>query len=250
MAIRSIYFDCMDTLIQMRIPSIEVYSLWAYQGAADLGLWNDAGSFRSEWNLHRDRSQARSGDLREGTILGRIRDLLAARLAVLEKGWAPERIDGAAERIHEKWWAIYRSAAYVLPEVPEVLARIHDGRKIPLGVVSNFMVKGGIQTLLADHGLDRFFRTVVVSCDNGYRKPSRNIFREALEAAGVPPGEILFIGDSPAADYQGPRAVGMRSLLYDPLDAHSGIEDRVKSFREIEAWLDLSSSTSEAPRAS
>ena len=58
---RFIYFDCMDTLIQMKIPRlsghssraadspsnwpqnfIDIYAEWAYAGAAELGLW-DAG---------------------------------------------------------------------------------------------------------------------------------------------------------------------------------------------------------------
>jgi putative hydrolase of the HAD superfamily len=235
-AIRFVYFDCMETLVQIEIPSIEIYPEWAYGHAAKLGLWEGLEAFRSDWTVHREQFLSWGGGLKEGTILGRIRDILAERAERAGNGWTPARVDQEARRIHEGYWGTYRSATHVLPEVPETLEDLR-ARRIPLGVVSNFMVPGGIPDLLGHHGLARFFGPVVVSCDLGWRKPSEKIFQAAIDAAGVEPGEILFIGDTLAADYIGPMAMGMRPLLYDPKGAHPEIRERIGSFREIGAWL-------------
>lgn len=238
MAIRFIYFDCMDTLIQMEIASLDVYSEWAYRGASGLGLWEDERSFSRDWTAHRDRLLSQ-GDHREGTILGRIQDLLSERTARVGLDWSPRRIEEEARGIHRSYWERYRAAAYVLPEVPLVLEKIQREWEIPFGVVSNFMVQGGIPSLLEEHFLDRYFQVVLVSCDQGFRKPSEVIYRSAIRAAGVAPGEILFIGDDLLADYEGPRAMGMGSLLYDRRRLHPEVERRIESFGEIERWLDV-----------
>jgi len=234
--IRFIYFDCMDTLVQMDIPSMEVYADWAREAAAPLGVFEDRVSFRKEWKLHRIRQESQGG-LREGTILGRIRDLLREESDRLGLGLGAARIESASAGIHERYWASYRSSAYVLPEVAETLERLSSGSGIPLGVLSNFMVAGGIPCLLADHGLGGFFQTVVVSCDHGWRKPSPAIFEVAIRKAGVRPEEILFVGDDLTADYRGAEAAGMNPLLYDPGRLHPAIERRIESFRGIEAWI-------------
>lgn len=44
-------------------------------------------------------------------------------------------------------------------------------------------------------------------------KPDRRFFELALEKAGRPAGEVLFVGDSPEHDIQGARALGMTSVL-------------------------------------
>jgi len=236
----------MDTLVQMDISSMEVYADWAREAAAGLGVFGDPASFRKEWKLHRTRQEARAA-LREGTILGRIRDLLCEESERLGLALGAARIESAAAGIHERYWASYRSAAYVLPEVPETLERLRAGSGIPLGVLSNFMVEGGIPCLLADHGLGGFFQQVVVSCDHGWRKPSPAIFEVAIGKAGVRPQEILFVGDDLTADYRGAEAAGMNPLLYDPQGLHPAIERRIESFRAIESWIRRGADRSNRP---
>ena len=236
MAIRFVYFDCMDTLIQMDIPSMDVYSSWAYAGAGELGLWQDGLAFDAAWKEHRERLAAH-GDLREGTILGRIQDLLEERIKGAAERWPRERIQAEAARIHERYWRLYSSASFVLPGVEEALEGLRR-RGLRLGVLSNFMVEGGIPALLAAHGLERHFEVVLVSCDHGYRKPSKLLYAEAIRSAGMDPAEMLHVGDNPVADYEGARSAGIRSLLYDPRGAHPAIADRVRSLGEVEAWIE------------
>lgn len=237
MPIRFIYFDCMDTLIQVKMPSLDLYAAWAYEGAARLGFWRGGADFRADWDRFRERFFLEHGWLREGTVQWRIREILRARQAINGLEWAESRIEEEAARIHGVYWENYRSATFVLPEVPEALDWIAAQVGVPCGVVSNFMVPGGIPELLARHRLDRFFGRVLVSCDLGWRKPAEFIYREAIRAAGCPAEEILFIGDNPIADYEGPRIFGMAAALYDPEGRHPEIASRIASFLDLKRLL-------------
>ncbi len=231
-----VVFDCMDTLIRMDIRTMDVYADWAFAGADGLDLWNDIASFRADWRDQRDRL-LEGGDHREGTVIDRIRAILERRIEAQSPGWTGADRDAHAERMHAAFWERYRKASYVLPEVPETLDSLANGSGRTLLVASNFMVPGGIPELLALHRLDRYFEGVVVSCDVGWRKPSERMYRAVIEAAGRPPEDILFVGDSVAPDYDGPRRQGMTSVLYDPDGAHPEIPHRIRSFPELQAWL-------------
>lgn len=113
--------------------------------------------------------------------------------------------------------AIAREVASVRirPGVAEMLAAL----PIRYGVCSN---------LSADYvgALDRFpeispaFR--VLSCQVGCMKPDPAIYACVIEAAGVPPDRILFTGDTPGADIDGPIRAGMRAIHIDDLIAALG----------------------------
>lgn len=52
----------------------------------------------------------------------------------------------------------------------------------------------------------------ILSCHAGCMKPDPEIYDLVIRSAGVPAGRILFVGDTPAADIEGPRAAGMRAI--------------------------------------
>ncbi|MGY1426488.1 HAD family hydrolase [Lysobacter sp. A289] len=58
-------------------------------------------------------------------------------------------------------------------------------------------------------GLDAY----VLSCEVGACKPAPVICRAVTEALAVQPKHVLFVGDSPRADVEGPVAFGMRAAL-------------------------------------
>jgi HAD superfamily hydrolase (TIGR01549 family) len=232
-AIEFIFFDCMDTLVRMDVPSMVVYADWAWEGAQDLGLWPDRESFRADWIRERDRFTADNPSLREGTVLGRITAMLESRLRAAGSACAPGEVHARAGELHAVFWRRYREASFILPEVPAALRALREERGLPLGVASNFMVPGGIAELLALHRLGGFFREVVVSCDVGWRTPSPRMYEAMARAAGRPRERILVVGDDLAADSEGPRQFGYRSLLYDPDRRHSEVADRITSLEEL-----------------
>lgn len=132
--------------------------------------------------------------------------------------------------------AIAREVASVRirPGVAKMLAAL----PIRYGVCSN---------LSADYAgaLDRFpeispaFR--VLSCFVGCMKPDPRIYELVLEAAGVPAARILFIGDTPVADIDGPTRAGMRAMHIDAfLNSFSGRDRRddfADAFRAARATI-------------
>ena len=62
-------------------------------------------------------------------------------------------------------------------------------------------------------GLAERLDFVVFSQDHGVEKPDRRIFEIAERAAGVPPGDIIHVGDSPSDDVRGAQAAGWRAAL-------------------------------------
>lgn len=63
-------------------------------------------------------------------------------------------------------------------------------------------------------GLTPWMDAVLVSDEEGLRKPDTEIFLRAAARLGVAPDRCLFVGDNPAADVLGAAAVGMRTVWF------------------------------------
>lgn len=103
-----------------------------------------------------------------------------------------------------------------------------------LGVVSNTSETSMVPDLLSDYFPQVTFDPVLLSVDHGLRKPHHSIYESAMRTIGRAAQEVLFVGDSYEADYAGPRSVGMKALLIDPLRAHP-----VDDADRLETLLDL-----------
>lgn len=77
-----------------------------------------------------------------------------------------------------------------------------------LGVVTDAPRFKAYQRLEAA-GLSDFFTVVVSVTDHGQRKPSALPFRHALDALGLLPHQVLFVGDWPERDIAGAGGLGM-----------------------------------------
>jgi putative hydrolase of the HAD superfamily len=83
-----------------------------------------------------------------------------------------------------------------------------------LAVVSNS--DGRVEVALTAAGLRDCFEVVIDSALFGSEKPDPAIFRAALDALGVAPGEALYVGDLYEVDVLGARAVGIEAILLLP----------------------------------
>jgi FMN phosphatase YigB (HAD superfamily) len=95
----------------------------------------------------------------------------------------------------------------------ESVRALHD-EGFALGCITNTLADTAtIRAMLRVHGVEDMMRSVVVSADEGWRKPHRSLFDKALRELGVAPCEAVFVGDSPIHDIGGAQASGMRAVL-------------------------------------
>lgn len=175
-----------------------------------LDAWRDAGVGLSAEDfipayIHGERALALPGAVAPtDTFLDLMRKKIWAESARLNP--CPD------SRICEKVArACYESARSCTAEAAVMLEKL--SRDYPLAVVSNFY--GNLDAVLEDFGLRRFFTAVIESAKAGVRKPDPAIFRLGTEALGLPPAEILAIGDSMDKDIIPAAAAGCRTLLIE-----------------------------------
>ncbi|HSL26371.1 MAG TPA: HAD family hydrolase [Acidimicrobiia bacterium] len=113
--------------------------------------------------------------------------------------WAAEEPDGLRENFDE---------ADLYPDVPGCLARLLD-RGLKVVVAGNQPV----QARLALERMDLGVAAILVSAEIGAEKPSPAFFRRVVEACGVAPNEILYVGDRLDNDVLPARAAGLRTVL-------------------------------------
>lgn len=83
-----------------------------------------------------------------------------------------------------------------------------------LGCVTNTLANAAtIRLMLERHGLADLMSAVVVSSEEGWRKPHASLFQKAMRELDTTPGESVFVGDSPWHDIGGAKAVGMWAVL-------------------------------------
>jgi HAD superfamily hydrolase (TIGR01549 family) len=83
------------------------------------------------------------------------------------------------------------------------------GRGIRIGVCSNLALPYGRPLLAALPGGPD---ALVLSYEVGLAKPDPAIFHLVCERLDLTPAKVLFVGDTPSADIDGPRAVGMPAM--------------------------------------
>jgi putative hydrolase of the HAD superfamily len=220
-----ILFDCMETLIDMtNLPKSEDYALWAFEGSKAEALWTDFQDFYSDYRAAKIDIEKELPRFKEYEMNERYRRILGSKV----KGKELEKI---VANMDEVFWNRYSSECYAKESVVEAVSVL--SKEYYLGVVSNFKIRSGVRALLKKTGLLEHFEFTVNSCEIGWKKPHDQIYYAARELAGVDFDRIVFIGDDYANDYEKPKALGCRTLLYDPFGLHTKATYRIKDFNEL-----------------
>jgi putative hydrolase of the HAD superfamily len=82
-----------------------------------------------------------------------------------------------------------------------------------VALISNFTHAPVIYKSLRKTKINTFFNAVVVSEENGWRKPSSHIFQDALDKLQVQANEAVYIGDSPIEDIKGAKDAGLKTVF-------------------------------------
>ena len=91
-----------------------------------------------------------------------------------------------------------------------------------LGIISDTIHTNGrgLRHLLQQQGILQYFDYFVFSDEVGTSKPSTAVFQHASLGLGLPPQQIVHVGDRESNDVVGPISIGMQSILY------VGVKDR------------------------
>jgi len=124
---------------------------------------------------------------------------------------------------------IFEACTY-LPWVTYEDTAVLEEIKLPMGVLSNFnsTLKDKLDDLIGD-----VFEEVLISEVLGVAKPAITFYEKAIKKIGVPPAEILYIGDSLKLDIQPALAVGMQPLLIDRIRLYPNYVNRLDSLSQL-----------------
>ncbi|MHC4698915.1 MAG: HAD family hydrolase [Planctomycetota bacterium] len=113
------------------------------------------------------------------------------------------------------------SAIFTIDEhAREVVTKLHQAG-LKLGLVSNTVMPGfTIDEFLEDAGFLDYFPVRIYSSDVRYMKPSRKIFRLALDQLDVAAERTIFVGDRVDNDVVGASRLGMKTVLFIPGDKY------------------------------
>jgi putative hydrolase of the HAD superfamily len=184
--IRAVTFDAGGTLIE---PWPSVGGVYA-QVAAEFGLSCDAES------LNRSFGQAWRG--RSGFNYTRAEWFEVVRQSFTEFCEPSSALfDAIYERFaEERCWRIYDDVRPTL--------KLLKSAGLRLAVISNWDER--LVPLLERLDLAHYFEVTFVSSVVGAHKPAAKIFNKAAEHFGLPPNEMLHVGDSETEDVRGARS--------------------------------------------
>lgn len=212
MTVRGVLFDAGNTLIRVRTRVGDVYSgVAARHGVTVDGTAADV-LFQAEFRRRRGefvRSVSRPHSVERERAWWR-----GLVETVLRAAGAGNALGAEFEGLFED---LYRT--FERPEVWEVFPDVEpcldalNAAGLPVGIVSNWDSR--LHAVLRGLGLAERFRCVLTSAEFGAEKPHPSIFSEAASRLGLPPGEILFVGDLVRDDLEGATAAGMKAILVD-----------------------------------
>jgi FMN phosphatase YigB (HAD superfamily) len=129
-------------------------------------------------------------------------------------GWV---LDPTDQRLLTAWHAPKLEQAAPEPDLVHTLAAL-QALGLRLGVISNTRWRGPWHDReLAHHGVLSYFPVRIYSADLRIRKPDSRIFAAGLAAlGGVPPDEVLYVGDKLGTDVVGAQQAGLRTAWLMP----------------------------------
>jgi putative hydrolase of the HAD superfamily len=96
---------------------------------------------------------------------------------------------------------------------PNLLSMLEELRSnnLILGIITNGIGQFQMDNIKA-LGIEKYFKTILVSEWEGIKKPDPQIFKRALEQLNVLPNESIFVGDHPENDVKAAQNVGIKGI--------------------------------------
>ena len=121
----------------------------------------------------------------------------------------------------------------LIPNAITVLENFHSNYSMHI-ITNGF--KEVQRKKLEKSGLSKYFKTITISEDVGFKKPSKEIFLQAVIKANAIIENSVMIGDNFNADIIGAKSVGMKAIYYN---FHQTKEKQLSGVFKINDLLEL-----------
>ena len=190
------HFGCVEAFFRVDLP--ERFPL--AQGMGD-----------REWQAFRSNYESVARDQIRGSLeTGREHSFEERFGRTLQLTFPTETMDEATltwmaarfgARVAAECWQI-KDAETVLPKLKE---------QLKLGLLSNYPHAPAVHTSLEHFNLLDHLDAITVSGEIGWSKPDPRAFEHAMELMGMPPQQLLYVGDDIVNDMEGAKAYGMHT---------------------------------------
>ena len=203
---KAVITDFIGTLVNARYYTMDASRRTLHQALTDAGFETVLTEFLEAYTqAHEKYRVVRYEQLREVTNAVWVCEALNSLGCTVSQ--EDPRIKAALNVFFQR----YVESLELRPYAKRLLRKIKEHCK--LGLVSNFTYAPVVYASLRKLGINQFFDTVVVSEENGWRKPHTQIFQDALGRLQVKAEEAVFIGDSPLEDIKGAKEIGMKTVF-------------------------------------
>lgn len=145
--------------------------------------------------------------------------------------FSPSEIDSKSKEIAAYCYSVAKENIAKSKPVIEALSQ-----KYPLVLVSNFY--GNLDTVLQDFGIFHCFKKIIESAKVKARKPDTLIFEYGIKALGLPPEEVMVVGDSFKNDIEPAKKLGCQTLLLKGKDwEKSPLQQDVSAIKNLDEIL-------------
>jgi putative hydrolase of the HAD superfamily len=238
--ISAVVFDLDGTLLDHRTSASNGLARWV----TGLGV-PMTGEIERAWFVAEEQH---FGEWRRGEI-GHTEQRRRRMRSFLPVIGRPVGIDHELDQAFESYLEAYRSCWVGFDDIDDAVDAVL-ARGLVTGVLTN-----GTRVLqegkLAHLGLLRRIGPVVCAAELGVAKPHPDAFLAACAAVGVPPDQVLYVGDEHAVDVVGARAAGLQAVLIDRGQYDRGEAEPVEEPARIFSLTDLTelldAGTAEAP---
>ncbi|MEC5424318.1 HAD family hydrolase [Virgibacillus sp. C22-A2] len=122
----------------------------------------------------------------------------------------------------------FKESCVPFPNLISTLEKLIN-KNIVLGMITNGKGQFQMDNVKA-LGIEKYFKTILISEWEGTKKPEPQIFQTALDKLNVLPSESIFVGDHPEKDVKAAQNVGMkcvwkRDYQWDNVKADFIVED-------------------------
>jgi putative hydrolase of the HAD superfamily len=203
---KAVIFDYVGTLVNCKSYTMEASRLKLYRALVSEGFEVSEDRFISAYTVaHEKYRKVRYEQLRE----------------VTNAVWVAEALSNLGFQVTPDDSRVKAALNVFFQDFIDTLELREGAKKLikqakaqcKVGLISNFTHAPVIYKSLRHLGINGFFNAVVVSEENGWRKPSSRIFQDALSKLQVQACEAVYIGDSPIEDIKGAEDAGLKTVF-------------------------------------